>query len=100
MNWLEKKQLKKEQRSARRAERRARENGYFTLEDVIELLKSHPADCVFELNAPQKILERLSGRTITEWITGCTAFEFRQCFIQSEIYCPHEGVDRRAEYGI
>jgi hypothetical protein len=26
--------------------------------------------------------------------------EFRQCWALSEIYCPHEGIDRRSEYGM
>jgi hypothetical protein len=26
--------------------------------------------------------------------------EFRECWALSEIYCPHEGIDRRSEYGM
>jgi hypothetical protein len=26
--------------------------------------------------------------------------EFRECWQMSEIYCPHEGIDRRSEYGM
>ena len=26
--------------------------------------------------------------------------EFKQCWELSEIYCPHEGIDRRSEYSM
>jgi hypothetical protein len=26
--------------------------------------------------------------------------DFRECWALSEIYCPHEGIDRRSEYGM
>jgi hypothetical protein len=70
---------------------------YFTLDEVVGALQAHPTDCVFELGAPQNILDRLSVRPRGEWLSSK---EFKNCFIQSEIYCPHECVDRRAEYGM
>ncbi len=84
---------------------------YFDLKHVKDILKMHPAECVFELDAPQKILERLSKHPKDYWFsfgkyyTGIEGEkrrteEFRACWQASEIYCPHEGIDRRKEYGI
>jgi len=67
---------------------------------VREVLTLHPAECVFELDAPRKIVQRLSGKTVNWWIKMENREEFRACWEASEIYCPHEGIDRRAELGI
>jgi hypothetical protein len=73
---------------------------YFDEEHVRNVLALHPADCVFESDAPRKIVQRLSGKTALWWIKPENREEFRKCFTASEIYCPHEGIDRRAELGI
>lgn len=81
---------------------------YFTLDDVEGVLALHHHECVFEIDAPKKIVERLSIKTKSEWFPfWCWGeklkvlhTEFRQCWIQSEIYCPHEGVDRLSEYNM
>ena len=78
---------------------------YFTLEEVKGALASHDKHCVFEIGAPEKILARLNTKTKREWLSfwGYTRGkheEFKQCFIQSEIYCPHEGVDRLRECNV
>ena len=84
---------------------------YFDEEHVRGVLAMHPAECVFELDAPRKIVQRLSVKTMHEW---CESFrykgddeqprknlqEFRACWHLSEIYCPHEGIDRLAECGV
>lgn len=74
------------------------EGPIFDLETIKFALSNHPADCIFELGAPEKIYQRLKGHTIGYWFDNLK--EFRNCFIQSEIYCPHEGIDRRAEYSM
>jgi hypothetical protein len=94
--WIEKKRAKNDEHNAKHNEWYKK---YFTLADIVEILQSHPADCVFELNAPQNIVDRLSVRSRGEWLLSRRE-EFVNCFIQSEIYCPHEGVDRRAEYSM
>ena len=74
---------------------------YITYELVEEMLELHDFHCVFELDAPMKIFTRLmaaefySTRDVRE-----REAEFKQCWALSEIYCPHEGIDRRSEYGI
>jgi hypothetical protein len=77
---------------------------YFTLDMVKEVLRLHPSDCVLELNAPERILERLSVKSINEWMPiFCTDAQhqaFKDAWQLSEIYCPHENIDRRQEYGI
>ena len=74
---------------------------YITYELVEEFLQMHPAECVFELDAPMKIFTRLmaAGFYYTNWEKDRIE-EFRECWHLSEIYCPHEGIDRRSEYGI
>jgi hypothetical protein len=75
------------------------------------MLALHPAECVFELDAPQNIVQRLSVKTKHEWFEGLRykgddeqqlkgLQEFRACWTASEIYCPHEGIDRLAECGV
>lgn len=84
---------------------------YFDLEMIKDVLKLHPMECVFELDAPKKILERLSNHPKDYWFSFGKYYtniegekrrteEFRACWHASEIYCPHEGIDRRKEYGV
>jgi len=74
---------------------------YITYELVEEMLELHDVHCVFELDAPMQIFTRLmaAGFYTTQDMRDRTA-EFAQCWQLSEIYCPHEGVDRRSEYGM
>ena len=74
---------------------------YFTPEFVKEVLQMHDFHCVFELDAPDHIFTRLMTAEFysTRDVRGREA-EFNQCWALSEIYCPHEGIDRRSEYGI
>ena len=76
---------------------------YITYELVVEMLQLHDFRCVFELDAPMKIFTRLMAAEFhtTECLhLGIRVAEFKECFTLSEIYCPHEGIDRRSEYGI
>ena len=78
---------------------------FYDLDFIQEVLKLHHWECVFELDAPKKIVDRLSIRSMNEWLKGISHDdemfkEFKNCFIQSEIYCPHEGIDRRKETGV
>ena len=74
---------------------------YITYDLVEELLQKHDFHCVFELDAPEKIFARLmnAGFYTSQDVRDREA-EFKQCWALSEIYCPHEGIDRRSEYGI
>ena len=74
---------------------------YFTPEFVKEVLQLHDFHCVFELDAPDHIFTRLMAAEFysTRDVPGREA-EFKQCYTLSEIYCPHEGVDRRSQYGM
>lgn len=84
---------------------------YYTPEMVADILKLHDFHCIFELDAPRKIAQRLQHRTMNEWLgfedwkrtpaeISARTTELKHCFSQSEIYCPHEGIDRRAELGV
>jgi hypothetical protein len=74
---------------------------YITYKMVEETLELHDFHCVFELDAPMQIFTRLMTAEFytTADIPGRVA-EFKQCWALSEIYCPHEGIDRRSEYGM
>ena len=74
---------------------------YITYELVEECLGLHEFDCVFELDAPTQIFTRLmAAEFYTLPVPHVRVAEFKQCWELSEIYCPHEGIDRRSEYGI
>ena len=84
---------------------------YFDEKYVGDILAMHPAECIFELDAPRKIVQRLSVKTAHEWVESFrykggdeqlrkNLQEFRACWHLSEIYCPHEGIDRLAECGV
>jgi hypothetical protein len=75
---------------------------YITYDQVVEVLKLHDVHCIFELDAPLKIFNRLmdAGFYTSDDITWGRNKEFVECWQLSEIYCPHEGIDRRSEYGM
>lgn len=74
---------------------------YITYDLVEEIVGMHEFDCVFELDAPRKIFNRLMAAEFYSLpVPHARAAEFKQCWELSEIYCPHEGIDRRREYGI
>ena len=73
---------------------------YFNEEHVRGVLAMHPAECVFELDTPRNIVQRLSGKTALWWMELENREEFKACWTASEIYCPHEGIDRLAECGV
>jgi hypothetical protein len=74
---------------------------YITYKLVEEILQKHDVHCVFELDAPMQIFTRLmSAKFYTTQDVPSREAEFRECWALSEIYCPHEGIDRRREYGM
>ena len=74
---------------------------YITYKLVEEMLQKHDVHCVFELDAPMQIFTRLmSAKFYTTQDVPSREAEFRGCWALSEIYCPHEGIDRRSEYGM
>ena len=74
---------------------------YITYDLVEEIVGMHDFHCVFELDAPMKIFTRLmAAEFYTLPVPHVRVAEFKQCWELSEIYCPHEGIDRRSEYGI
>ena len=74
---------------------------YITYKMVEEMLELHDVHCVFELDAPMQIFTRLmTAEFYTIADIPDRVAEFRECWALSEIYCPHEGIDRRSEYGI
>ena len=74
---------------------------YITYKLVEEIVGLHDFHCVFELDAPRQIFTRLmAAEFYTLPVPHVRVAEFKQCWELSEIYCPHEGIDRRSEYGM
>ena len=76
---------------------------YITYDLVVEFLKKHPAQCVFELDAPTKIFNRLQAagfRTLDDVENSARPNAFRECWHPSIIYDPSMKIDRRGEYGM
>lgn len=74
---------------------------YITYQLVEEMLQKHDVHCVLELDAPMQIFTRLmSAKFYTTQDVPSREAEFRGCWALSEIYCPHEGIDRRRAYGM
>jgi hypothetical protein len=84
-----------------------------SLDHIAQVLQLHHWECVFELDAPQKIYDRLNHHShaywlnyrgpdhTTDWSVARKRLDlFKQAFAQSEIFCAHEGIDRRSEYGL
>jgi len=72
------------------------------LEDLVDCcFQNHPADCIFAPGARERIIERMRklGDPLERY-TPSYVDEFERAFKAEEIYCPHEGIDRRAEFGI
>lgn len=67
------------------------------LRDIIRTtLRNHPADCLFAEDAENKIFEQCEPFINQE---PELLIDTIVCAIKSqEIYCPHEGIDRREEY--
>jgi hypothetical protein len=67
-------------------------------EGLTKALENHPADCVFEVDAPEKILQRLRDKNLDSYpfryVTKQEREEYLECWRLSELYCPHEGIDR------
>jgi hypothetical protein len=67
-------------------------------EGLTKALENHPADCVFEVDAPEKILQRLRDKNLDSYpyryVTKQEREEYLECWRLSELYCPHEGINR------
>lgn len=64
-------------------------------EIIATTLKNHPSECIFEENALEKILDEVESKSSLDTPPG----EYLDIMVDAvknhEIYCPHEGIDRR-----
>lgn len=66
-------------------------------EIVVTTIKNHKPPCLFAPNAADHIV----GRIMKEATDQASFFDVCESALKEvEIFCPHEGIDRRAEYGI
>ena len=66
---------------------------------VTTTIRNHPKDCVFTPNAVENIMAKWSASKISQDAYCHDVIDFLEAAIKAEeIYCPHEGIDRRSEY--
>jgi hypothetical protein len=67
-----------------------------TIPDIVDtVFANHPPECIFAPGARDRIIEyaqHYHGETLINAL--------ERGFKSEEIYCPHEGIDRRAEFGL
>lgn len=65
-----------------------------TKEIVETVIRNHPKDCIFAPGAVENICTGLAmAKDETEFLDMC-----ERLLVENEIYCPHEGIDRRHHY--
>lgn len=69
------------------------------LREIVQIvIQNHPRDCVFKPNAVQNILDAADEAAVSLSDSN-TLIDFLEAAIrEQEIYCPHEGIDKRAEF--
>ncbi len=70
------------------------------IREIVEtVIRNHPSDCVFAPGAVDAIMAGLPPEThhLTEW--GVVDY-LDHAIRAQEIYCPHEGIDRRRDFGV
>jgi hypothetical protein len=69
-----------------------------TLREIVRtVLFNHPPECTFTPNAFEQIIQEVRpylDNPIQTDIVGA----IERAVLRQEIYCPHEGIDRRSEY--
>ncbi len=64
---------------------------------VITTMRNHPRDCIF---APGAIERIVAGAPSQDYYDFGVVDYLEKAFKAEEIYCPHEGIDRREEFGL
>jgi hypothetical protein len=75
----------------------------YRIRNIVETtLRNHPPDCIFHPNAVDNVIKKVLGKSFivsAEGPIGITLEDFLVEAIEAEeIYCPHEGIDRREAY--
>jgi|688.fasta_scaffold299521_4 hypothetical protein len=86
--------LKRQRKLERRLARKRESEVYYSIDEIRDILSNQDCNCVFELNAPEKLLNRLSIYTKGEWFSKEHIDQFRESFKQSILYCLNLGIDR------
>ena len=70
-----------------------------TIDEVVRTaIRCHPKDCVFTPNAIENVVAKWNAENFLD-IFSPFAIDFLEEAIKAEeIYCPHEGIDKRSEY--
>jgi hypothetical protein len=78
-----------------------------SLREIVKIvLQNHPKDCIFHPDALENIMQELDGNTTCPRIVGRDFYDFdvvgdiERAIKRQEIYCPHEGIDKRKEFGL
>lgn len=64
--------------------------------EIVRLvIAEHPKDCIFDDNALEKATDEVLTK-VTDWMDYAQVTALFEDAIQGqELYCPHEGIDRR-----
>ena len=69
------------------------------IEEIIRLvITNHPKDCIFHPNVVQNVIAIVVA--IDPQTTEDLMDVLEAAITSNEIYCPHEGIDRRKEFDI
>ena len=67
------------------------------IEDIIKtVIANHPKDCVFHPDVVQNVMAVV--QTINPQTTDGLINVLEAAITSSEIYCPHEGIDKRKKH--
>lgn len=64
-------------------------------EIVTTVFRNHPKHCIFAPGACERVIARTPANLTHDELLDYLEFAIRA----EEIYCPHEGIDRREEHG-
>lgn len=72
-----------------------------TLRSLVEtVIRMHPKECIFAPGAVDRIVGKMWGIDATGRYTPVFLDMLTEAVLAEEIYCPHEGIDRRKEFGL
>lgn len=73
------------------------------IEEMVDtIFRNHPEDCFFTPNARENIIKKLKEYTYNNHSMSQKEFAkaVDTAFKDEEVYCPHENIDRREEFGM
>ena len=74
------------------------EAGTISIREIVEtVIRNHPRECIFATGAVDRIVA--DAVPFAHSKHECITY-IAEAVRREEVYCPHEGIDRRAECGV